>query len=122
MLYYVLKADGKTRKYSKSIAELRKHIFQWLAFQKGNMEMGIHIFTEDGGIAEKCYLNYGAGNRCYFFRQVSTGKYERTYRSYHPAEEKMVPYIMFEKPIDIDWMEIPTLKGRQVLATGGWIE
>lgn len=120
MTYYALKKNGQ-RLYANHVAELRKMIFQEIAFLENNMEMAVMIYDSKGKIVEKCYLNYGAGNRCYLFRQVSSGKHERTYRSYLPAEVELVPYLLFDRPKDIDWIEIPTLTGKQVTMTGGWL-
>ena len=119
MIYYLLLGDNVTREYAMSLAELRKKAFRWLAFQKGNMEMKISIFCEDGMIAEQDYLNYAAGNRCYLFFCRLTGPVARTFRSYHPMEAELAPYLLFDEPKDIDWIEIPTLKGKQVCMTGG---
>lgn len=47
MAYYIVRGDG-SKKFSKSIADLRADIFVWMAFQEGNMEMAVPIYSDNG--------------------------------------------------------------------------
>lgn len=120
MTFYCLSYDRTRRLYANKITELRKSVFSDLAFVQNNMEWFILIYGEDGKIVDRCFMSYAAGNYVYLFHTTTSGKYERTYRSYHPVE-KLVSYIV-GKDADVDWLEIPTMKGKQVCMTGGMVE
>ena len=84
---YYLQKNGGPKKYSKSLSELRMEAFVWLAFQEGNMEMAIPLYSEDGKIAETVYLKY-VKNVCFICSYKA--REQRTFRSYYPFHEVLL--------------------------------
>lgn len=112
MAYYIVRGDG-SKKFSKSLADLRADVFVWLAFQEGNMEMSVPIFSDDGKVAEFVYLKY-VHDICFILYYRTRDM--RTFRSYHPLCDVLVSDI---KPDEVDWIEILTMRGKQMCMTGG---
>ena len=115
MIYLCRFADGDGKR-SKSLAELRMYVASWLSVQEGNMEIGIPIFQEDGKVAEIVYLKF-VHDICFLVSYRAREK--RTYRSYYPVDDVIMDLIRGNKPENCDWIEILTMRGKQMCMTGG---
>lgn len=121
MVFFSLFVDKYTgelvRIYANKIAEIRKSMFTDLAETAKYHSSMMLIFDENEKIVDRCFISYAAGGYTYLYHTTTSGNFERTYRSYHPVE-KLTPYLHGEDR-DTEWIELPTLKGKQVCMIGG---
>lgn len=84
-----------------------------LALQEGNMELSAPIFSDNGKIAEYVYLKF-VHDICFAISYHAKDK--RTFRSYYPLVEVFPSLAKSDK---VDWIEILSMRGKQMCMTGG---